>query len=160
MIQRIQSVYLLLAAVLLVGAFFTPISSLSDAAGTEAFVSLCSISAADAALQRELDGASIPALTIAAAIAATLAAALCVFAIFGYKNRKRQLQTVLLADVCIVLTYAALLGNIFTLTGKLPLAPGGCIGALLPLAAYAMTWLARRGIQKDEALVRSAERFW
>jgi hypothetical protein len=32
-------------------------------------------------------------------------------------------------------------------------------GVLFPLIAYVFSWMARRGIRKDEELVRSVERF-
>lgn len=140
MIQRIQSVYLLLGAVALGALFF--------------FDSIWQSRAA------EMHSWFVPVL-----MGLILAAGVVGFvSIFLYKDRPRQRRVVLGAQMLTVLLVAALYVG-FYLAGELSVgtAGGGVdIGKLfalfLPVVAYVLYYLARRAIKSDIELVRSMDR--
>lgn len=140
MIQRIQSVYLLLSALALGALFF--------------FDSIWQSRAA------EVYGWFVPALT-----GLILAAGVVGFvAIFLYGDRPRQRRVVFGAQVLTVLLVAVLYVG-FYLTGELSLdAAGGGLDVdklfvlFLPVVAYVFYYLARRAIKSDIELVRSMDR--
>lgn len=140
MIQRIQSVYLLLGVIALGALFF--------------FDSIWGSQAA------EMYSWFTPAL-----IGLTVAAGLVGFlAIFLYKNRPRQRLVVVVAQTLTMFLVAALyLG--FYLSGELSVSTAGGsfdVGKLfvlfLPVVAYVLYYLARRAIKSDIELVRSMDR--
>jgi len=139
MIQRIQTVYLVLGALVLaaLGLFGSPWNS--TAAATRAwFVP------------------SLIALTVITAGAA-------LGAVFLYERRKTQRTVVVGVQVLTVALAGVLYGGLY-LTSELRFAgPGGLqwgktIVLLLPIGAYALFWLARRGIDHDIELVESMDR--
>lgn len=139
MIQRIQSVYLTLGAVALLTLLFLDALWSSRAATAFAWFS--------------------PALVILAAVAALVA----IGAVFLYKDRKKQRKVVLAAQT-LTLVLAVVLCAGFFLADELVLLSGDTTGAgmivpiLLPIAAYVLFYLARRGIENDIALIRSMDR--
>lgn len=141
MIQRIQTVYLLIAAILLALMFFLPLGHVA-AAGAPARLMLLG------------DDSTLAAIA-AGVLAGTVA--LDLVAIFGYRNRKRQKR---LCHVLIVLlvVYAGLwTARVVPLAQA---APGWSlsVAAVFPLVAIVLVWLARRGIVRDDKLVRSLDR--
>jgi len=139
MIQRIQTVYLLLGALALaaLGAFDVPWSS--QAASTYAWF--------------------VPSLI--GLIVATVAGALG--AIFLYNTRKTQRTVVVAVQVGTLFLAGALYGGLY-MTAELTFGTGrglewGRTTALaLPIVAYALFFLARRGIDHDIELVESMDR--
>ncbi|HHP7237186.1 DUF4293 family protein [Longibacter sp.] len=139
MIQRIQTVYLALAAVALAatGFFRDPWSS-------------------DAAAQL---GWFVPALIATLGLSVLAGAA----AIALYSNRKRQRSVVIGAQLLTVL-YLVVLYTGFYLSGELVLRTGDGVEwgtttvLLLPVAAYILFYLARRAITSDIELVKSMDR--
>lgn len=139
MIQRIQSLYLLLAAAF-VGVFL----ALGDVWRTVVAVILPWV----APVSLLLGGAVVVTALVA---------------VFLYKDRARQRQVILLAQYLDLALVLALMLAIFLLnSGAEPAwadaAQTAYITALLPLAAYLFLRLARRGVEKDIALVRSMDR--
>lgn len=139
MIQRIQSVYLLLSAVLLVCFGIFPLAEVQDAVGA-VLASAGGMSAMN---------------TFIPAIAAALIA---VLAIFMYRNRKAQMRLcLLLVLLSLVLSGGAAYG-IFSqataLGGQVAWKPG----IAFPLLAVVFFYLAWRGVRNDDRLVRSADR--
>jgi hypothetical protein len=136
MIQRIQTVYLVLGAVVLAAGWFV-----GNVVGAPA--------------------ASLPWFVPAAATLTGLAAACGLVAVFLYGDRKRQRSVVLLAQLLAVAAAGAVFLGQY-LTGSLPRAEGAGLASTLlvapPLLAYLMYRLARRGIEKDIKLVRSMDR--
>jgi len=139
MIQRLQSLYLLFAAlfaalVLVVGdAWFSVITPV------------------------------YPWLTLAVPVIAGLTALVALVAVFLYKDRKRQRSIVLAAQWLDILLVLAMGGGIAALV----IGDSAALGAgatlvfltlLLPVVAYVFLRLARRGVEKDIALVRSMDR--
>jgi hypothetical protein len=137
MIQRIQTVHLLIAASL-VGLFLglggTWLAGLAD---------------------------RMAWLPVAAYVLAGLTAALALAAVFFYKQRATQMRVVLaaqVADVALVLVLAGALalssfGGAATAEGLVQASV-----ALLPVLAYIFLSLARWGVRRDVELVRSMDR--
>lgn len=139
MIQRIQSVYLLLGAVALLALLFFDRIWQNEAVAELAWYA--------------------PVLLILGAVAVGLAVA----AVFMYKDRRRQVKLVMGAQWATLLFLAAMIGG-FLLVGATGLLAesaadfGGLIALLLPILAYIFFFLARKGIERDIELVRSMDR--
>lgn len=147
MIQRIQTLYLLLAAALGFLQFFTPFVKYRLLDGQ-----VCSISG--------LSSFSAGMWHVGLLLAGLVGLAL--WAVFLYKNRPRQLKITHAAALCALAATLAALGAVFAIPPKICLEGkpdmGGSGGlVLMPLAIFALL-LASRGIRKDEELVRSADR--
>jgi hypothetical protein len=150
MIQRIQSIWLLLAVITLVAMFFLPV--LTKGAEYSIYTS---------GLHQKITGAdsvgyyvAIAKTTIALNAGAVL---LCLAAIFIFRNRSLQKNTII-AGILVIVALAVVCG----FNGRQ--LPGGIdgasltIGTFLPVIAMGFCLLALRGIRKDEQLLRSADR--
>lgn len=135
MIQRIQTIHLALALVTLLALFFF-----------------------DAIWQAEGLESPYAFLPTAAAILALGTALVVVVSIFLYGNRKKQRKAVVTAQVMTLLLLFVLVAVVYVLG----LGAAGSLAVLwpmvLPIATYALLVLARRGIDKDIALVKSMDR--
>lgn len=146
MIQRIQTLFLLLAAIFLTGQIFTPmiLSPAPENQGvfqdSRLFVSEYTVSFA---------------LLVASILASFLT-------ILLFKNRKLQKNLVILSIVLIIACNVAGFFYFFpsglpaTTTMQAGLKPG--IGALFPLLGLVLLVLAFRFIDKDEKIVKSMDR--
>lgn len=139
MIQRIQSLYLLLGAACLFPAALLEITTLAQVDETLTWYE--------------------PALTIVGV--ATMVIALG--AIFFYKNRPKQQKLVSAVQVMTIIFLIILVAGLVIADGLAQLTQGGVdavsiILIALPLLAYVFFWLARRGIQRDIDLVKSMDR--
>lgn len=140
MIQRIQSLYLLLGAIALAALFFFDSVWENQAAALYAWFE--------------------PALLIlnAAALVVGLAA------IFFFRARPRQRMVVLGAQIFTVLLVLTLYAGLF-LSGELNVRTQAGIDVslvmalLLPVVAYVFYYLARRGIEHDIKMVEDMDRF-
>ncbi len=139
MIQRIQSLYLLLACLVLASIFF--------------FEAVWPGGATD-----------VPGWTPGALVVTALLAVLtAVWAILLYNDRKRQHKVVLYSQLATLATIAALVFG-FWQSGELtPLldGPGGTgkvVTLALPFLAYVLLFMARKAIERDIELVRSMDR--
>lgn len=138
MIQRIQSLYLLFGAALVV--LFLVFG---------------------AAWQDTL-GAVYGWLTPTALVLGGLTALAALAAVFFYKDRALQRKIVLAAlwlDLALVLALVGALAAV-SLNDEIAFMADASLylSLLLPLVAYVMLRLARRGVEKDIALVRSMDR--
>lgn len=153
MIQRIQTLYLLLATGLMALFFFLPIAHFTTEVGTALFKSY-ELVGADGVVEQ------IPSYLMFLSI---LAVALPFYVIFRFKNRLHQIrfcvvEMILQVGVLIVAglycyrLYAlfAEAYEAFAMEVRWPI--------LCPLAALLFTWLAMRAIFRDEMLVRAADR--
>lgn len=139
MIQRSQTIWLLLAVAALV-----------------AFVTQSEVWTGGAL-------AAVGWLPTAGYALAVLTAVVAALAVFLYKDRTRQRQIILAAqwlDVALVLALAAAValvafGDAET-TGEL--SPVQAVMLVLPVGAYVFLRLARRGVDKDIKLVKSMDR--
>ena len=133
MIQRIQSIWLLLAAIIMASLFYFEIYKLPAA----------SITLANNYIGMVLTGISI---------------LLSIFTIFRFKNRKSQLNFIWLN----LLINAGLLAWLFFSISKETEAAGATggyrLGAFIPVIVIVLLFLARGGIRKDEKLLKSLDR--
>lgn len=148
-IQRIQSVYLLLSAILMVVCACLPVG-VFDPAGMGAqsvMYNLCVIN--------EETGWNFRVCGLFVLLA--LSTVYSVTNIFGYNNRKRQSRNCLITMLLLlvwVLLYVVL-GYVIGMPDaefvyEFP--------AVLPVIALVLQWMARRGVLADEKLVRAADR--
>jgi hypothetical protein len=139
MIQRIQSVWLLLAALVMAAIFYFPTYVFS---GTSQ-------------LSRTVGNDPLAIILAVASIVLSL------IAIFRFKNRKQQTSLTWLNILVCAGLQAWLFIGISNFRGKLENAtvPGHYwIGTFLPLVTILLLFLARGGIRKDEKLVKSLDR--
>lgn len=132
MIQRIQSVYLLLAAVVS-GAviFFLPLFVFKEGS------------------YMMLNDAAFTAMTI-------LSTLISLFSIFRYKNRQQQVASGRANIILNFLLFGLMIYMYFSSFAK----QGGSLGlgTFMPLVVIILITLANRAIIKDELLVRAADR--
>ena len=148
MIQRKQTLFLLLAVILAVVTLSLPIADLT-AGGWKSGQLYC-LMLADANGSYHYAVWPLFVLLLAAAAISTVA-------IFLYKRRPLQARLCLLAMVVYLLWYLVL-----AFFSK-QLAPDAAdfhlsVTTLLPLASAVLCFMARRGILADERLVRAADR--
>ena len=155
MIQRIQSVYLLIAATASSTFFFIPISTIA------LYESNFVIKASGIYY---LDGDSYifdrPLLAVSSVLLFHILMTL--ITIFQFKNRKLQI-TISNLNLVLILVGMVL---VFFYRGALPEKPidgseptiSYHLGGLLPLFSFVLIFLGRKAIKKDDELVRSAER--
>jgi hypothetical protein len=140
MIQRLQSLYLLLAAMLLI-VFMV----VGDG-------------------WRIVAAMVYPWIGPVATILAGIIAATALLAVFLYKDRQRQRQVVSVAQWLDLVLVLLLVGVMVVMNLREDVSwerdamLTGYISALLPFIAYILLRLARQGIEKDIALVRSMDR--
>lgn len=151
MIQRKQSLWLFIAALLNAGVFYFDLYRYHTITHTmvEGVDSLT-----DTPGQLRISD-HYPSLLIA--LVMTL---LPLVTIFMYKARKRQLKMSFVSLLAIISFVSMFLQRINQLT-KLPTPPTNetyWIGAVLPVAAFIFVILAMLGIRKDDKMVRSADR--
>ena len=149
MIQRVQSIWLLLAAVAILCLLFVPVLIDKSSGGTYIlYGSGIKFWHNDVADQ----SANAPLF-----ISTILAGLISVVNIFNFRNRKLQIRITSLNIILI-------LGLSFWLSNLAKQLPGGIekadigVGLFLPLLAIIFLYLAIRGIKKDEKLIRSADR--
>lgn len=133
MIQRIQSVYLLLAAVLNIAAFFNPLynRALVD---PQAWINL--------------------GFTVALILACLSA----IVTIFFYKDRNKQIKFTNVAIAFQVIAFGWGVGILISLGGIGTFMWNEAVGALFSLIALIAVVLARKKIRDDQELVRSMDR--
>ena len=155
MIQRIQSVYLLMAGLVLVFSFCTPQIIFSRADGVVATMYAVGIESISSSLGPVGANISTPwGVTCLMGVACLMSLG----SIFLFKNRSRQIKVTNWLLVVVLFIYIAELVYAFAFNAHHETSMRGTWGIVLPFAAYVFVWLARRGIRKDEALVRAADR--
>jgi Domain of unknown function (DUF4293) len=146
MIQRVQSIFLVSSTLFILSCFFTAIAHLGVFS-----VSLYNIKDA----QDNIVGMS----GFFAYIPLTLIIALNVIALFGFKNRQKQLMWIRLTFIVLAVVFIL---NTFTVMGARELLPQEKfvpgMGFIAPFLAFILNFLALKAIKKDEALVRSVNR--
>jgi hypothetical protein len=153
MIQRKQSIYLLLTTALSVLFLATPIIRFADNSAVSYILGFKGLQNITATQNIDLIGKYLP-LTMLLVITPVTSAS----AIFLYRNRKVQMKVTGLL-IILILTMIALLAyyslNI-SHTYNISIEPG--LNMILPVLSLIFTFLAFRGIKKDEELVRSYDR--
>ena len=156
MIQRIQSVFLLLLALAMLSVVFLPIWSKLDPLSNQELV----LTATKLTYAHADAGMSVPTSTYIIAVLAAASAAVALFEIFQFRNRFLQLKLGVLNFLLIVATIGATF--YFSGVGEKMLnvkIPGTFeAGFYLPTLALMLNLLANRFIRRDEQLVRSIDR--
>lgn len=148
MIQRVQSLYLLLAAVAAVLSLFCPLVSGGEG---DAVVTLSGIVLQAGAAQR----AAVP---WGIAVLGVVVAVVSVVALMGWRNRPRQMRQCTLLMLLVLGQYLAVAGYAYSAFGGFSPFPALHIGLSFPALSLVGAYLARRAIAADEALVRAADR--
>jgi len=153
MLQRIQSVYLLFASLVIFALFLFPLVHNVYINGIPSTIKVTGI-------YQDISGQQVHAQTFVALIAATaIVAVLPLILIFLYKDRKQQLA---LCYVYIVI----IIGYSFWVSQTVKSVTEGFnmttdnfgIGALLSSISIVLVIIATKAIQRDEKLVKSADR--
>ena len=156
MIQRIQTVYLFLAAACSVALFFFPVVSfLSDLTYQKLFITgLVNMAPGSPA-------AMAPSLIFPLAGVGALMAIMAFAGIFTFKKRGLQLRLVMFGILFTVIMIAGIFFLYVPLIEKkLSIVPdySGGIGIYFPLIALVLFILANRAIRRDDKLVKSLDR--
>ena len=151
MIQRVQSIWLFLAALTLFLLLIVPILSNHATTGD--------LSLYVGGLYQKANNAAQQLESYIALFGGTILLALiCLANIFLFKNRTLQKRVIVLSIFLIIV----LTGAIGAVASKTPALMTGVssvqAGAGLPVLAMIFCALAFRGIRKDEQLIRSADR--
>ena len=150
MIQRIQSVWLLIASISVLALLFIPIVVSQQGAVQYEITALGLFSKAEGASQQIETFIPLIILTI-------LVALLLISSIFLFNNRRIQKRVISIAVL-------VLLGYSFLSSRYVNEIPGGIEqssfgnGLYLPLVAIIFSMLAVRGINNDDKLIKSADR--
>lgn len=149
MIQRIQTVYLLIVAVLSVVMMFLPVGSFVGADYSVPPVEFTNLAVITA------DGTAdyAPWALFVLLVAITVIAAITIFL---YKKRMLQIRLTVFNCVLLVGYYATLITFVFMLKGDCRYVPSWSV--CLPFVSLVLSWLAIRAIGKDEMLVKAYER--
>ena len=152
MLQRIQTIYLLLVIICMIISLFLPFCSFLNY-NNEIILGAFGLSN----LPENLSEVSV-----------RFPFYLCIFSVIGltlytismYKNRKKQLLLGRINYLLILITIVFILIDIDYVAKQLDSLDNvhHGIGAFLPVAALPFVFLANRGIKKDEALVKSLDR--
>jgi len=155
MIQRIQTLWLLAAAVILLGLFVFPYVSFIDLVGLGKQIYVTGIYSSN-------NNESVrESASIALAIYAGIVTIVPLLIVFQYKNRKRQVLFIIVEIVLIVLLgiwmWSAAHTTLDVISQKLQAGNIGVGFFLLPVAIIFLG-MAIGGIRRDEKLIKSADR--
>lgn len=155
MVQRIQSVWLLLAAIVILGLFIFPYLNYIDLVGLGKKLL---VTGSYAAVNNEnVKQESYILQTIATVVLGFIP----IFTIFQYKNRKRQL-TLIFIEIVLLCLFAVWLfisaRNTLALISQSLGAQNIGVGFFLLPVAIIFLAMAIGGIRKDEKLIKSADR--
>lgn len=150
MIQRIQTLYLLIAAALMTVAVFSPLAVFNVGA---AEYTLSSFSLAG-------EGGSFATLLLGILLA--VSALLPLATLFLYKRRQLQIR-LCAVELVLLIGCIVFIGIYYWLSNRMftdfdTTYRRFAYGALMPLLSLVPVWLAMRAIFRDEVLVRSRDR--
>jgi len=151
MIQRIQTIYLLVSLVLIVLIFVVPIAHLTY--NSEQFTTFRAIGFYDNASGTY----SVQTLSVAILMAVTIS--LYVISILLYKRRVIQGRICIINIILLAGLLALFIYYVVFFVQRVPgvtWSPG--LSFVFPPIAIILTWLAFRGIRKDELLVKLSDR--
>ena len=146
MIQRIQTIYLLIVAVVMIAMVFFPLGYLYPEGGGVSMFDAFGMHGQDHALTWFLFVLPVSSLLLS------------VLTIFFYKRRKLQIKLGYLTLFIIVLIYIVGIFFLWELKQQHPATISFTIICIFPLIAFILEALAIRGIKKDEKLIRSLNR--
>jgi hypothetical protein len=156
MIQRIQSVFLILVFILGITLFVLPILGFTSYESSYIMNAYHTFDVADAN--------NIVSKNIGIGAMQGFIALLALFTVFLYKKRQLQIKLCKLNLLLVTIQIAALVLYIdVAKEGISPASPNDVLisikaGVFIPLLSFVLLYLATRFIKKDEDLVRSADR--
>lgn len=160
MIQRIQSIYLAVAAIFLVLGLFLPLWEVSAADQSE-FLSGLNVATSSQEIQFYGHDTGLEnALHSLLVGISGLTALFLLFVVFQFNDRKKQMR---LAGIALALTLANAIALVVLTTQGPEIISSTELGRpaygfAFPILAVLLTWLGLRGIKKDEELVKSMDR--
>lgn len=137
MIQRIQSVYLLIVTILQAILFFSKQAMFINAEGVETPLRIAS--------------------SWSMAIFIGITALLALFTIFLYRNRTAQLRLVAFNTILLVLLQGVVIYSLVN-TNNIYHEIVPSLNAIFPIVSAVISYLAVRGIKKDEEKIRALNR--
>jgi len=147
MIQRIQSVYLLVVTILMIICMCNPVGSIIASTNEiSEFGNLC-ITLPDGT--KDYAPWALFAILMVVAI-------LSFVTIFLFKKRMLQIRLTIFSSIMLIGYYLALVALALMLAEGTSFTPSWII--CLPFVAIVLNWLAIRGIGADEALVKAYDR--
>jgi hypothetical protein len=152
MIQRIQSLYLLISSILLAFFFFMPYANYTVGPQDVKISLSASGLGQDGSVVENLPKLWAVLALVILSLAATLAT------IFLFKKRKLQARLCIFNIVLLVGLQGLLFYIVKTMEGRLMASPSYNLIFIFPLVCAILTYLAYRAIAKDEALIRSLDR--
>ncbi|MCP9612140.1 DUF4293 domain-containing protein [Coprobacter tertius] len=151
MIQRIQSFYLLLVALLMATVIFMPLTSFNTIDASYEFLPYGVVSMG---IPSKMVLQTWPLAALAA-----LSAILSFLAIFMYKKRTLQMKCCTFVQLLIFAFYIVFFSFWWLIQKDFQIANPTLDAALtMPIVALILCYIARRKIKQDEMLVRSADR--
>jgi FtsH-binding integral membrane protein len=155
MIQRIQSIYLLLAGLVIFALFLFPVAHNVYAGGVLTTIKVTGLYMYSGLNPEQHRMEAFTGLTIGTVIVGLLPFIL----IFLYKNRKQQIMYCYLYMLVIIGYSFWMVQTVKSVTGGLSLDTNNFgIGALFSSISIVLTILAVKAIQRDEKLIKSADR--
>ena len=150
MIQRIQTIYLMLAAIMLGLTFVFPFATYT-LDQTDVLFNAYGVS------KNVLEVSTFFPYYITIALSMGLA----LFSILQYKKRKVQITVGRLIYLLLVITIAFIFIDFYSLKGQFEIDSSAVscgVSMFLPVAALPIIFMANRNIRKDEALIKSLDR--
>ena len=160
MLQRIQSVYLFIAMILVLLMLYIPYCSIYSEQSTSNTQTSSYLLQSKGIYRLQDTQKELITPTPFFKINILLFWGLCGFCIFLYNNRKLQIQIAKLGILAMVILFAAINFQLFKMT-DLNSSSGHILflfGWYMPFAVILLLVLSIRAIKKDEDLVRSADR--
>ena len=145
-LQRWQSVELLIGVILMIVAKFVPVMTIGDVAGV-----------ADVTFANVLSAESSHSGMTAYFILADVCALLSLLTIFKYKNLKLQMQLCSVLELLYLAAVAVAVVQVVMLPADAVVK--FALGAFAVPFAMICTFLARAGVKKDRDLLKSVEHF-
>ncbi len=147
MIQRIQSVYLLIVTALLIAALFIPVGHFITPTGLTSIFKPIGVTMADGGFRSTWGLFGILLLSSIVSICS----------IFLFRNRNLQIRITIFNSVLITCYYVVFLVFMFALKDKETTYQLGW-GLILPLISLVFNYMAVRAIYTDEMLVKASDR--
>ena len=161
MIQRIQSIYLLLTTALMAVFLFLPIAQFDTTDGIYSFTAqgISTVEAMTTPVQDSAAATSVFTPTWGVFVLGTVIAVLSFITIFLYKNRPTQARICMINAFFLVTFYIVIFLSGYTFREDLSASNISWTAYIvMPFVAFILDILAYKAINKDERLVRSLDR--
>lgn len=151
MIQRIQTLYLLVAELFIGSLFIKPFAKLVDKGGAEYTTDLLGVHKLGA------NSLLLQSNTLLSILGGALLI-LILLTIFNYKNRKNQQKLAFIGLGGCIVTAGLMFLHVQSISEQLAGIYTLTLTFVFPIIAAVLIFMAIKGIRKDEALVRSIDR--